>query len=475
MIRPARASRRRPTPGRAVQVVAGAAVVLAAALGLLTGWGDAPPWSVVVLAAAVAVFRLGDVPLQVGRQRWTPCLTEGAIAAALVLAAGAWTIVGVGVGVAVAQALRVLPRRRREFDLARVLLATAVAQSLVGVLGGGVPAAGAAMVAFWCVQHVLAAVAVSLTSPRPFRSLVVTGAPRSAAQSAGGASLGLVAAFLAVEAPWGLLALLAGLALLALSYDQQTRRGAEARLFAELARGQERETGRSLDRSAQVVLTAAARLLGGADVELLVLAAAGPVRFTGDETGAPDRERVSADAFDESWVMRALGERGVGAGREGGRPYLHAVLGDRLSPTAVLRARRATGGRAFDRNELRLTGILVAQAESWLAMADLAARSAAAVERADVADESAKALSDLGSATTPALRVLRESADRLARLAGSEGAIDDIVEELHMVERAVASLLGAVALAAEPDLREAPGRVTTPRAGSDWTTTGVLR
>jgi hypothetical protein len=70
--------------------------------------------------------------------------------------------------------------------------------------------------------------------------------------------------------------------------------------------------------------------------------------------------------------------------------------------------------------------------------------------------------------------VLRESADRLARLAESSGAIDDIVEELHLVERAVASLLGAIALAAEPELLLPPGVLPTPRTADDWTTTGVL-
>ena len=101
----------------------------------------------------------------------------------------------------------------------------------------------------------------------------------------------------------------------------------------------------------------------------------------------------------------------------------------------------------------------------------------AATERAEVAGEAARALSDLGAATAPALVVLRESADRLARLAESAGGVDDIVEELHLVERAVASLLGAIALAAEPDLLQARrrGAGRPPGRGADWTTTGVLR
>lgn len=109
-----------------------------------------------------------------------------------------------------------------------------------------------------------------------------------------------------------------------------------------------------------------------------------------------------------------------------------------------------------------------------------AARSRSASARADAADVAARALSDLGAATLPALGVLHHSADRLARLAESGGEMADIVAELYTVELAVTSLLGAIALAAEPDLR-APlrpwqdHRAAEPSAHtSEWTTTGVL-
>jgi hypothetical protein len=233
------------------------------------------------------------------------------------------------------------------------------------------------------------------------------------------------------------------LALLWSSYEQQGRRGAEARLFAELARGQAQQTGRSSDVSAQVVVTAAARLLGGADVELVLLAADGPVRYSGDETGLPERRRVGSAVLDEPWVLRALGEPGVRADRQDGRPSLSAVLGNPDAPLAVLRARRGVDATAFDRDELRLAQVLVGQAHGWLSVADLAPRSRSAGRRADLADEAARALSDLGPATAPSLLELRESADRLARLAEGSAAVDDIVEELHLAERAVASLIGA--------------------------------
>jgi hypothetical protein len=462
-------------PGRTVRLVGLLSLALALGLGAWTGWGPVTWWALPALAVGVACSEILVVHLQFGRQRWTFSLTEGALGAALVFATGAWTVVAVGLGVAFAQHVRHQPRLKREFNVAQFMAATAVAQALAALVGGGITGACLGMAAFWLVNYVLVAVAVSLTSQRPFRTLITSSAPLSALHTAGNSSIGLLAAYLASSAPLGLLGLVVPLALLWSSYDQQTRRSAEARLFAELARGQERETGRSSDVSAQVVVTAAARLLGGADVELVLLASDGPVRYLGDETGVPDRRRVGSAVFDEPWVLRALGERGVSLGRDEGRPYVSAVLGDPDAPLAVLRAQRAADAAGFDRRELRLAEVLVGQAEAWLSVADLAARNSAAAARVDLADEAARALSDLGSATAPALLVLRESADRLARLAESAGGVDDIVEELHLVERAVASLLGAIALAAEPDLLVAAEAEPPARPATDWTTTGVLR
>lgn len=462
-------------PARTIRLAGALSLLGALVLCALTGWGDVRWWAVPVLAAAVACSEVAVVHLQFGRQRWTFSLTEGALGAALVVSTGAWTVVAVGLGVAVAQRVRHQPRVKREFNVAQFMGATAAGQALAALFGGGILGACVGLAGFWLVNYLLVAVAVSATSQRPFRALVTSSASLSALHTAGNSSIGLLAAYLAAEAPIGLLGLVVPLALLWSSYDQQTRRSAEARLFAELARGQERETGQSSDVSAQVVVTAAARLLGGADVELVLLASDGPVRYLGDETGVPDRKRVGSDVFDEPWVLRALGERGVAAGREGSRPYVSAVLGDPDAPLAVLRAQRGSEAAGFDRNELRLAQVLVGQAEAWLSVADLTARNSAAAARVDLADEAAHALADLGAATAPSLLVLRESADRLARLAETAGGVDDIVEELHLVERAVASLLGAVALAAEPDLLRASNEAPPRRSESDWTTTGVLR
>jgi hypothetical protein len=57
--------------------------------------------------------------------------------------------------------------------------------------------------------------------------------------------------------------------------------------------------------------------------------------------------------------------------------------------------------------------------------------------------------------------------------------VDEIVAELYSVERAVASLLGAIALASDTDAVERPalttgGPAAPARADAEWTTTGRL-
>ena len=468
------------SPSRSVRAVAAGAALVALVAALLDVWGGPAWWAVPALAAAVALSEIAVVSLQFGRQTWAFSLTESALGAAWVSATGNWSVVAVLLGVLIAQTFLKRPLLKKQFNLAMFTAATALGSLVAGAFGGGIPGAIAGIGMFFVVNHTLVAMAVSFTSRRRLIPLLMSSMPLSAVHMAGNSSIGLLAAFLAMTAPVGLLGLLVPLALLWSSYDQQTRRSQEARLFAELASGQERATGRSSDTSASIVVTAAARLFGGADVEMLLLAADGPVRYAGDESSTPQRLRVEADVFDEPWVMRALGARGVSTGSEDGRPWCSAVLGNPESPQAVLIARRPSGSAGFGRREVRLAEVLVGQADSWLSVADLSDKARYASEQVAVAGQAARALGDIGAATAPALRVLHESAGRLARLAQADGAVDDIVEELHLVERAVASLLGAVALAADPELigalGQVEGRVPAPaRPATDWTTTGVLR
>ena len=465
------------SPSRRVRAAALCAAVIAAAAAGFDSWGMPVWWAIPALAVGVAVSEIAVVSLQFGRQTWAFSLTESVLGAAWVFHPGSWTAAGVCVGVLAAQVALKRPLIKKQFNLAMFSCATALGSVMAGLTGGGTLGAVAGLGVFFLVNHSLVAIAVAVTSRRPLAPLLISSMPLSAVHMAGNSSIGLLAAYLAASAPLGLLGLLVPLALLWSSYDQQTRRSQEARLFAELAAGQERASGRSSDISAQVVVSAAARLFGGADVEMLLLAADGPVRYFGDEVGQPQRVRVDADVFDESWVMRALGAKGIATGVEDNRPWCSALLGDPHDPQAVLIARRPGGSAPFGRREVRLAEVLVVQADSWLSVADLSDRARAAEKHAEVAEGAARALGDLGAMTAPSLLVLRESANRLARLAETDGRVDDIVDELHLVERAVASLLGAVALAADPDLVNAddPGLPFPARPSTDWTTTGVLR
>lgn len=465
-------------------IAAGAAG--SALLGLLyAGWGHSSFWALPVVLLAVAVSELAVVDLRFGRHRWTFSITEGVIGAAMVLSMGGWVVIASIGGVLAAQLVQRTPHLKTWFNVAQFGAATAAALAMSTSIGGGLMGATAGMGVFWIVNFTLVGAAISSMSGKGLRGLLWAGAPLGALHSSGNTSIGLLAGWLAINAPVGLLGLIVPMGLLWYSYDQQTARAAEANLFAELARGQERVTGQSIDISAQVVLSAAARLFGGADVELVLNGADGAVRYIGDEFGVPERSRVDPTAFDQEWVIRVLAAGNVVHGMTDGRPYCSMVLGPDESPLAVINAVRPAGAAGFGRREVGLASVLVTQAEAWLSVADLTASRDAALGRADAADEAARALGDIGAETAANLVMLRESASRLARLAAPSRAdldprgVSEIVDELHSVERAVASLLGAIALAAEPDLAGAAGAMAdlpAPRraAEAEWTTTGVL-
>ena len=465
-----------------IRLIAAGSLLLTAFGCSVTGWGSASWMALPLLALAVAVTEIAVVHLSAGRQRFTFSLTEGAIGAAYVYAPGAWTVAAVTVGLLIAQIVRRQERLKLEFNVCQFAAGTALGAAMAHFVGGGVAGAVSGMAVFWLANIILVSWAVSIVTAQRMWALLVSSAPLAAVHSAGISSLGILGAWLTEQAPLGLVALVVPLMLLWLSYDEQTARAAEARLFAELARLQEQASGRSIDVSAQVVLTAAARLFGGADVEMVLMAADGPVHYVGDENGV-GRQRVAPDVLDRNWVIRALGGSNIQTGVDDGRGYCSAVLGGGDAPLAVLIARRQHGSSGFGRREAMLAEVLAQQAESWLSVAELAKSRDAALAQAEAAEDAARALGDLGAHTAPALIVLRESANRLARLASNDGrptAVGEIVDELYAVERAVASLLGAIALAADPDLATMDGmfggnsETTAPRAVTDWTTTGVL-
>ena len=466
-----------------------AAIGAATTFGVMTRFGSPAWWALPTFAVSVIVSELSIVNFAVGRRQWTLSLTDALASAVYVLAPGSWMVLMLPAGVAVAQLVR---RQRTEkilFNSAQFAAATAFGAWTAQIaLDNDLPrltAAALAMTAFWLIQTPLVAVAVASTTRRALSELLSGSAPLAFVHTAASSCVGLLGAWLALTAPVGLIGLLVPLALLWSSFDQTTRRSNEALLFAELARGQERAGG-SVDISAQVMLTAAGRLLAAAHVELLVFAGEGLVRYTGDGDAAPVTERVGLESLDKPWITEVLHE-GVATGVDDRQPFCHLRVGPATSPIALIRATRTAGAGTFTRQDARVARVLVVQAESWLSVADLAASRDAALHRAEAADLSARALGDLGADALPALIALRESSSRLARLAreGSDrSAVEAIVEELHAVERAVASLLGAIALAAEPDLNSdvpvVPFPISPvgvlPRAPerAEWTSSGQV-
>jgi hypothetical protein len=457
-----------------ITIVAAVSAVCAVVLGASTGWGTPPWWAFPLMVLAIAVAERASVRLVVGRQAFVFALHEAFVAVGLVLAPGAWIAVAYVLAVGLVQFRADWEKLR--FNLAMIAVSASACVFVADALGGSLPAACVGLLTFYLLNHVLVSVPVALTTHQPYRRVLALSA-LSIIHFAGTASLGLLGAWLALNAPAGLLGLLVPLGLLWWSYREQTRRAAEVSLYAELARGQER-IGGSADASAQVVVTAAGRLFGAAEVEMLVRQPDGVLRYVGDEVGVNVRQRVDADTFDTPWVLRALAARGVYTGLDGDRPYCSAVFGDPEHPQAVLVAYRPEKAAPFTRADVQLAEVLVRQAESWLSVAELAARRDEAVGRAEAYGAANRVLGEVSQETVPALAVLRESAHRLSRLAtryDGPDAVDEIVAELYSVERAVASLLGAIALAS--DAVAGPALTSTgpaPRTEAEWTTTGRL-
>jgi hypothetical protein len=465
------------TARRLISASRALATLVGLALLVWAGWGSPHWWALPVLTFTFALTDAASVRIVVGRQTAAFALTDAVIAVALVLAPGGWIAVAAVLAYALPKVTR-LPWLKLSFNLAQHLLGASAAVVVTLAAGGGIIGACLGLATFGVVTHLLVAIPIAASSGVPYREVLAAIGPLGAIQAAGNASVGLLAGWLTLHAPWGLTGLVVPVGLLWWSYQQQTRRAAEARLYAELAQGQEKVAGGTIDASAQVVVTAAARLFGGAEVEMLLRHPDSPIRYLGDEHGLSARLRADGDAFDAPWVLRALAEGGVRTGHEGDRPYCSAVLGDPARPLAVLIARRPSRAGAFDRADAQLAEVLAGQAESWLSVADLTARHDEAIGRAEAYGAASRAIGDIGQETVPALAVLRESANRLSRLASAfngPDAVSEIVAELHAVERAVATLLGAIALASDPISVDGEAPVAAAngaRGETEWTTTG---
>ena len=462
--------RRQP---RAIRVVAACSLV---ASGLGAWW--APAASNVPSSAALVLILLGAAILTAGEllivtlpvargHVWRFWGAEVALGAAVLYLPGlSLEAAALLAGVAVLAVGRYEGRsgRTAEYAVASFVSSAGLAALVsAGILAAGLSAsvaAGSAVLAAAIVRHALAAVAVALTSRRSIVPLVSRRLLASCVFALGNAAIGILAARLAATQPLGLAGLLVPAVLLVSSYEQQVRRSAQAGLYAELARAQERAGARSVDASSAIVLTVAARMLGGADIEMLLKGSDGLVRYVGDESGMRDRRRTDPAALDAPWVLRLLASGGVRISRDGGRPECGVRIGRSDSFVAFLLARRPVGAPEFTRREAALVRALARQAAPWLT---------GAVD----ADAAGTGQGDARLAET------REAARRIIALADVRRFdAEDLVGELHGLERAVAQLVGSSTGDTDTDGDGDGGAeldlMPPQRRSTEWTTTGRL-
>jgi hypothetical protein len=487
---------RRRTP-RALRILTVIAVLASAVLGWMPVIARLPganghllgcyPAYVPAIAMLLAVASLLDVSLPVGRGHWQVRGSDAGGAALLVLCPGPGLWLGAVLAAAVLMVGAKLTSRRRwrsmEYAAASALLqagaATAVTCALrdaglntVGAAIGGVLAA-----AF--TRHVMAAGGVALTARRSIIGLLLPRLPGAFFMALGNGAVGLLVGWLIVNAPAGLAGLAVPGLLVAGTSELQARRGAEARLFAALASEQQRLAGRSLEQSVAVLMTVTARLLGGADIELLLSGPEGLVRYTGDESGVSGRVRTDPSAFDAPWARQLLARGPVRIAIDEGRPYCAFSIGTGATPRAVVVARRPLGTSGFNHRDVVFARALARQAAPWLIPPP-----------------------DLGPARDTRLEVVREIARRILR--SPEPTVDPewsgrLLDEVHSLERAVAALLGSAPGGAIPPQRDRRNEARPDgdfgetgsfsdganpamldqdpdkaAAGPEWTTTGLL-
>ena len=451
---------------------------LGLALAAKVGWGGAPLWAFGLLVLAFVATEAAEIRFVVGAEVWSLSLTEVALGAALVMMPGGWVAIASGVAVSgwmTAQRNRPL---KTFYNSAMYVLSMAVAVTVSHAAGASVLGASFGAATFAICNFLLVTAAVRMATRRPVRELVGMGGLIGVGQAMGSASVGILAGWLAIHAPLGLIGLIVPVALIWYSYRAQIRQAAESRMFSELASGHELIAGPSIDTSARVVVSAANRLLSGA-AEIVIFTGETPVRYFADG-GAVTSSRGSADLLSEAWVVEALGVDGLASGTVERAPYLVTRLGTPSAPSAVIRVLRPEHAPVFERRDQMMASILIGQAQSWFEIVEVSAARDEAIARAELSDAASRVIGDMGAETFPALIRLRESAVRLTWLANtatSRDGVGDIVEELHAAERAVASLLGAIALAADVQL-ENDNVVELPTGTSmgddDWTTTGTL-
>ena len=276
------------SPERKIALTRTVLIVLGGFIAVFAGWGAPPWWAFLALTAAAIVTERASVRIVLGGQQGVSfALNDAVMAVAFLLLPGAWIGVAMPLGYLIGK-LGKRPWIKLSFNFAQHFFAIVSGVLVAGLLGNDIFGAAVGIATYAVINHLVVAIPVAVTSDVSYRRVLVAMGPIAIIHTAGNASVGLLAGWLAINSPVGLLGLVVPIGLLWWSYEQQTRRAAEAQLFAELARGQER-LGGSMDASAQVVLSAAAHVFGGAQVEMLLRHPEGVLRYVVDHTGATSR------------------------------------------------------------------------------------------------------------------------------------------------------------------------------------------
>jgi len=202
------------SPQRIIAMGRAAAVGLGVALAVTAGWGMPSWWALPVLIAPYAVTEAASVRLSLGRQGATYALNDAVLAVALVLAPGAWIPVGAVIGYALVK-YRQAPWPKFSFNLAAEhLFAVSAAVVVTQLSGGGVAGAALGLLTFAAVNNLMVAIPLAATSGTRYDRVLVAFGPLAVLHNAGNASVGLLAAWLLVHAPVGLVGLLVPIGLL---------------------------------------------------------------------------------------------------------------------------------------------------------------------------------------------------------------------------------------------------------------------
>ena len=119
---------------------------------------------------------------------------------------GWWIALGMVTGFCITHARR-LPALKLAFNAAQYGLSITAGVAVTIALGGSLPAAAAGLAVYALMNHLLVAVPVSLTTGTPYLRVLSTTGSLGVVHQAGNISVGLLAGWLWINEPLGLLGL----------------------------------------------------------------------------------------------------------------------------------------------------------------------------------------------------------------------------------------------------------------------------